>query len=70
MDEDRQLAVRAATGDVAAFTALVRRHEAAIRRFLARLTRGDGGDDLAQECFSGPGSARQAGAARAAIAAG
>lgn len=51
MDEDRDLAVQAAAGDVAAFTLLVRRHEAGVRRFLARLTRGDGGDDLAQEVF-------------------
>jgi RNA polymerase sigma factor (sigma-70 family) len=45
------LARRAAAGDAAAFAALVRLHEGAVRRFLARLTRGDGADDLAQEAF-------------------
>lgn len=49
MDE-QALAARAAAGDVAAFTALVRAHEGAVRRFLARLSRGDA-DDLAQEAF-------------------
>ncbi len=51
MDQDRELARRAAAGDAAAFTALVRIHEGAVRRFLARLTRGDGADDIAQEVF-------------------
>lgn len=51
MDQDLDLARRAAAGDAAAFTALVRAHEAAVRRFLARLTRGEGADDLAQETF-------------------
>lgn len=56
MDQDLDLARRAAAGDAAAFTALVRAHEAAVRRFLARLTRGantsqGGADDLAQETF-------------------
>jgi RNA polymerase sigma factor (sigma-70 family) len=51
MDQDRELARRAAAGDAAAFTALVRSHEAAVRRFLSRLTRGEGADDLAQEVF-------------------
>ncbi|HEX8644192.1 MAG TPA: sigma-70 family RNA polymerase sigma factor [Allosphingosinicella sp.] len=51
MDAENDLARRAAAGDVAAFTALVRLHEAAVRRFLARLTRGPGADDLAQEAF-------------------
>lgn len=51
MDQERDLARRAAAGDAAAFAALVRAHEAAVRRFLARLTRGDGADDLAQEVF-------------------
>jgi len=51
MDQDAVLAGRAAAGDAAAFTALVRAHEGAVRRFLARLTRGDGADDLAQEAF-------------------
>ncbi|MES2754430.1 MAG: RNA polymerase sigma factor [Pseudomonadota bacterium] len=49
MDE-RDLAAGAAAGNAAAFTALVRVHEGAVRRFLARLTRGDA-DDLAQEVF-------------------
>ena len=51
MDQDTELARRAAAGDSAAFTALVRRHEAKVRRFLHRLARGDGADDLAQEVF-------------------
>lgn len=50
MDQDVELARRAATGDVAAFTLLVRAHEAAVRRFLRRLA-GDAADDLAQETF-------------------
>ncbi|HEX9931465.1 MAG TPA: RNA polymerase sigma factor [Allosphingosinicella sp.] len=51
MDAEKDLATTAAAGDAAAFTALVRQHEAAVRRFLARLTRGAGADDLAQEVF-------------------
>jgi RNA polymerase sigma factor (sigma-70 family) len=51
MDQELDLARRAAAGDAAAFAALVRAHEAAVRRFLARLTRGDGAEDLAQEVF-------------------
>lgn len=51
MDQDTELARRAAAGDAAAFTALVRAHEGAVRRFLARLARGEGSDDLAQEVF-------------------
>ena len=51
MDGDELLARKAAAGDVAAFTELVRRHERRVRAFLARLTRGDGADDLAQETF-------------------
>lgn len=50
MDQERELARRAAAGDAAAFTALVRLHEAAVRRFLRRLA-GNGADDLAQEVF-------------------
>lgn len=42
------LARRAAGDDLAAFAALVCAHEAALRRYLARLA-GDEGDDLAQE---------------------
>jgi RNA polymerase sigma-70 factor (ECF subfamily) len=51
MNQESELARRAAAGDAAAFSALVRAHEGAVRRFLARLTRGDGADDLAQEVF-------------------
>ena len=51
MSEEKHLAAKAAAGDVAAFTALVRAHEGAVRRFLARLTRGAGGDDIAQDVF-------------------
>ena len=50
MDQDSELARRAAAGDAAAFAALVRAHEAAVRRFLRRLA-ADSGDDLAQETF-------------------
>lgn len=43
----------AATGDAAAFGALVRQHQSRLRGFLRRLTRGDKAlaDDLAQETF-------------------
>lgn len=51
MPMEAELATRAAAGDTAAFAALVRIHEGRVRRFLARLTDGDGGDDLAQETF-------------------
>jgi RNA polymerase sigma-70 factor (ECF subfamily) len=55
MDDELDLARRAAAGDAAAFAALVRLHEAAVRRFLGRLVRGGasdvGADDLAQEVF-------------------
>ena len=51
MDAERDFATRAAAGNAAAFTALVRLHEAAVRRFLGRLTRGAGADDLAQDVF-------------------
>lgn len=51
MDAEKELARKAAAGDTAAFSQLVRLHEGAVRRFLARLTRGDGADDLAQEVF-------------------
>jgi len=51
VEGDELLARRAAAGDVAAYTALVRRHERRVRAFLGRLTRGDGADDLAQETF-------------------
>ena len=51
MDADSELARRAAAGDAAAFTSLVRAHEGAVRRFLARLTRGESADDIAQDAF-------------------
>jgi RNA polymerase sigma factor (sigma-70 family) len=50
MDQDVDLARRAAAGDAAAFAALVRTHEAAVRRFLRRLA-GEAADDIAQEVF-------------------
>ena len=46
--EEAELVRRAAGDDVAAFAALVRVHEAPLRRYLVRLA-GDEGDDLAQE---------------------
>lgn len=48
-----ELARRAAAGDANAFAALVRAHQARLRGFLRRLTRGDHAlaDDLAQEAF-------------------
>jgi RNA polymerase sigma-70 factor (ECF subfamily) len=46
--EEAELVRRAAGDDLAAFAALVRAHEASLRRYLARLA-GDEGDDLAQE---------------------
>lgn len=51
MDSETELARRAASGDTAAFALLVRLHEAGVRRFLSRLVRGDGADDIAQEVF-------------------
>ncbi len=47
------LAGRAAQGDAAAFTGLVRQHQSRLRGFLRRLTKGDASlaDDLAQESF-------------------
>lgn len=50
MDDDARLARATATGDAAAFSQLVRRHEGAVRRFLMRLS-GHAADDLAQEVF-------------------
>lgn len=52
MNEDALLAL-AVAGDSAAFEALVRQHQSALRGFLRRLTRGDHAlaDDLAQESF-------------------
>ena len=51
MDPETELARRAAGGDAAAFTRLVRRHAAPVRRFLRRLLPQDGADDVAQEVF-------------------
>ena len=54
MDMTREeLTRRAAAGDNAAFTALVREHQSKVRGFLRRLTRGNAAlaDDLAQETF-------------------
>jgi RNA polymerase sigma factor (sigma-70 family) len=45
---ETELVGRAAKGDLAAFAALVRAHEATLRRFTRRLA-GDDGDDIAQE---------------------
>jgi RNA polymerase sigma-70 factor (ECF subfamily) len=44
---------RAASGDAAAFGALVRQHQSSVRGFLRRLTKGNHAlaDDLAQETF-------------------
>ena len=50
-DEDSALAAAAARGEMEAFTTLVRRHESAVRAFLARVGGRDGADDLAQETF-------------------
>ena len=46
--DETELVRRAAGHDLAAFAALVRAHEAPLRRYLARLA-GEEGDDLAQE---------------------
>jgi RNA polymerase sigma-70 factor (ECF subfamily) len=54
LPEERVLVARvAATGDHAAFAALVRRHQSAIRGLLRRLCAGDAAtaDDIAQEVF-------------------
>lgn len=54
MTSDRELATRVAvSGDPAAFTQLVERHQLPIRRFLRRLVGGDNAtaDDLAQDTF-------------------
>ena len=50
MDGGADLAERARGGDVAAFAALVARHEARVRRFLRRAA-GHAADDVAQEAF-------------------
>lgn len=46
--EEAEFVRQAAGGDLAAFAALVRVHEAPLRRYLARLAGADG-DDIAQE---------------------
>jgi RNA polymerase sigma-70 factor (ECF subfamily) len=51
MEDDADLARRAGEGDRDAFASLVRRHEGAVRRFLGRLTLGNGADDIAQDVF-------------------
>jgi RNA polymerase sigma factor (sigma-70 family) len=53
MDESEMLAREAAAGSSAAFAALVRKHQSALRGFLMRMTRGNAAlaDDLAQETF-------------------
>ena len=53
MIEETGTVQRAAAGDAAAFSALVRQHQSALRGFLRRLTRGDHSlaDDLAQDTF-------------------
>jgi RNA polymerase sigma-70 factor (ECF subfamily) len=50
-DEEPALLQRAARGDQAAFAALVARHEARLRHFLARIVGPADADDLAQEAF-------------------
>lgn len=50
MEPDESLAERAGGGDVAAFAALVARHEARVRRFVRRAA-GHAADDIAQETF-------------------
>jgi RNA polymerase sigma factor (sigma-70 family) len=53
MAEDQHLVRRAVTGDLAAFDALIRQHQSAVRGFLRRVTGYDHAlaDDLAQETF-------------------
>ncbi len=48
--DEAKLVRRAATGDLAAFAALVRAHEPTLRRFTRRLA-GDDGDDIAQDAL-------------------
>lgn len=53
MGESETLAGEAAAGNAAAFAALVRKHQSAVRGFLLRMTKGNAAlaDDLAQETF-------------------
>ena len=48
--DEAELIRRAEKGDLAAFAALVRAHEAALRRYTRRLA-GDEGDDIAQDAL-------------------
>lgn len=50
-DDDDALNRRVVSGDRRAFAVLVGRHEAPLRRFLARVAGADAADDLAQEAF-------------------
>lgn len=52
-DDEAKLLARAAGGERAAFAGLVQAHQAYLRQFLRRLTRGqqDWADELAQEAF-------------------
>jgi RNA polymerase sigma-70 factor (ECF subfamily) len=50
LETEADLAERARGGDVAAFAALVARHEARVRRFVRRAA-GHAADDIAQEAF-------------------
>ena len=50
MESDEVLAERAGGGEVAAFAALVARHEPRVRRFVRRAA-GHAADDIAQEAF-------------------
>ena len=51
MDDDAELAARAARDDDRAFSVLVSRHERRLRAFLARVAGPGRTDDLAQEAF-------------------
>lgn len=53
MSEDELLSHAISTGDISAFSALVRMYQGRVRGFLLRMTRGDHAlaDDLAQETF-------------------
>lgn len=51
MEDEPDVARRAAGGEVAAFTALVRAHQADVWRFCAGVVDADSADDLTQETF-------------------
>jgi len=61
MAEDADLLRRAVAGDIAAFDAVIRQHQSAVRGFLRRITGFDHAlaDDLAQETFCQAFSKRQ-----------